>query len=85
MIELSQTVKIFIYEIKLGKIKKIHEQLNYEYVNFNDLKKHYFKVTDKILRWKYLLEIFKNKDLANDFFTNKNKYEINKKITSFIL
>ncbi len=82
MSELSQAVKLFIYEIKLGKIQKIYEKLEND-IEFKIFKKYYFKVTDKILYWKYLLKIFKNKDLAFDCFTNKNKYLINKYIKQF--
>ncbi len=78
MTELSQAVKIFLYEIKIGKIQKIYDKLEKNNIDIKDLKKHYFKITDKILYWNYLLKIFKNKDLAFDCFTNKNKYDINK-------
>jgi hypothetical protein len=84
MTELSQTVKIFIYEIKMGKIQKIYDKIgNDKIIELKDLKKHYFKITDKILYWVYLLKIFKNKQLAFDCFTNKNKYTINKSINNY--
>lgn len=82
MTELSQAVKLFIYEIKIGKIQKIYDKIGNNNIEFKDFKKFYFKVTDKILYWKYLLKIFKNKDLAFDCFTNKNKYTINKFLLS---
>jgi hypothetical protein len=77
-------VQLFLYEMKIVELKRLHK--SYDNIDFKNFKNKYFKVNNKILKWRYLLKIFNyNKDLINRFLKDQNRIELCNKLKRLLL
>ncbi len=77
-------VQLFLYEMKIVELKRLHK--SYDNIDFKNFKNKYFKVNNKILKWRYLLKIFNyNKDLINRFLKDQNRVELCIKLKRLLL